>query len=129
VSLHPEVEALFAERRASPPGLTPVFAYKIRTSRCLIISKFYFRRPSFFHTDLSSSPLFISDNQNSFSVSDFTFIVISKLFRLYYRSFLTVSTLYNSIVSSACNSSLPFFAIYWAIACTLYFCFSTLTIF
>jgi hypothetical protein len=41
VSLHPELAVLFAERRASPPGLAPVFAYKTRISRCFnYFSKF-----------------------------------------------------------------------------------------
>jgi hypothetical protein len=129
LSLHPEVEALFAERRASPPGLAPVFVYKTRISRYFnYLQIFYFRRLFFFYIDFSFSFLFISDNYNAFLIFDLIFFIISKLFRLYYRFLFTVSTLYNFIMFSACNSSFLFFVIYWAIIYIFYFYLSASTI-
>jgi hypothetical protein len=99
VSLHPEVEVLFAERRASPPGLPPVCVYKARTSRRFNhLQILHFRRPPLPHTDPSSSPSSTPDNQNPFPASDFTFTVIPKSSRLHYRSLLTVSTLCSPTV-------------------------------
>jgi hypothetical protein len=105
MSLHPEVEAFFTGRRASPPGLAPVFVYKARISRyfCsvltvfsaififfLIISIFRFL---YFYIDISLSFARFRYIFNNYNMLYFFIIIRVILYReLIYQIFLRINS-------------------------------------